>query len=114
MGYIPLFFHKIKLNQNITPQKKTKSLLFSSSILSFDKGGDFRITDDGLQNKDPRRDTVITKDNRKDLYIRSILVGGVDPKTKDDRLEFLLSKETYNQDDDNKKLDDTIETLNYK
>lgn len=114
MGYIPLLFHKIRLNQNITPLKKTKSLLFSSSILSYGKGEDFRITDNVLQNKDFRKDLNNTKENRKDLYIRSILVGGVDPKTKDDRLEFLLSKETYNQDDDNKKLDDTIETLNYK
>lgn len=102
MGFIPLLFQKLKLNQNPRVHLKSKSLLFSSSILSYKKGNDFKSADNLMQDK-------LKKNN---LYSQSILVGGVDPKTKDDRLEFLLSKQTYNQDDDKQKLDETMGTFN--
>jgi len=101
MGYIPLLFQKLRLNK-ISEQNVTKSLLFSSSILSLKKAEDFKKSDDPSSGRDIR----------KNIYRQSILVGGVDPKTKDDRLEFLLSKETYNNDEDNKKLDETMGTFN--
>ena len=102
MGFIPLLFQKLNLNKNTKPLMKSKSLLFSSSILSYKKGGDFKSTENISQDKEMRNN----------LYSQSILVGGVDPKTKDDRLEFLLSKQTYNQDDDKQKLDETMGTFN--
>jgi hypothetical protein len=82
MGCLPLIFDKLKLNKKPQVLMRSKSLLFTSSMLSYSPRNT-NLTDNEIKAQ-----------NKMKLLKNSILVGGVDAKTTEDRLEFLLKNPT--------------------
>jgi len=85
MGLLPLLFDKCKINKQINKSYiKKKSIFTQSSFLN-------------NNNTDSRDFDKTPEFKKKELYTKTIIVGGVEEKQSLENLEFLIGKQTYNE-----------------
>lgn len=84
MGLLPILFDKCKINKQINKSLiKKKSIFTQSSFLN--------------NNPDSRDFDKTPEYKKKELYTKTIIVGGVEAKQSLENLEFLIGKHTYNE-----------------
>jgi hypothetical protein len=84
MGLLPILFDKLNLNKKINKSYLKKKSLFSQSLF--------------LSNNSDRKDYEKTPEfKKKELYTKTIIVGGLEAKHSLENLEFLIGKQTFNE-----------------
>jgi hypothetical protein len=79
LGLVPFIFEKCNLNLHIHKNFYKKKSLFTQSLFSYN----------------PQREDDFPKYlKNKDLYSKTILVGGVEAKGSLENLEFIMGKQT--------------------
>jgi hypothetical protein len=88
MGLLPILFDKCKINKQINKSlKRGKSIFAQSSFLN----------DNNMDSKYYEKLDKTPEYKKKELYTKTILVGGVEAKQSLENLEFLIGKQTYNE-----------------
>ena len=79
LGFLPLLFEKMNLNKSYFNKLQKKPSLFTQSLFSI------------YNSKEDNYPNYI---KNKELYSKSIIVGGVEAKRSLENLEFIMGKQT--------------------
>ena len=82
---LPLVFEKCKLNRHINRSYLKKKSLFTQSLFSFNMSKDDHIAN------------LPSYIKNKELYNKSIIVGGLEAKRSLENLEFIMGKQTLTE-----------------
>lgn len=87
LGCLPLAFDKLKLNKNYEYIRTSKMTRLSQAISNYQN---YNLSDDEIKTKEYN------------IFKNTNIIGGVDPKTHGNNLEFLIrtdNDENYNYDE---------------